>query len=1038
MAGNLSFSIAINLLTENFKKGTNSVKGGLRAMQMQVLTFAAALGASGIGLSNFVSQLIAVARETSRVTTALKNVSGSMGMFADNQRFLLDMAKKYGVEINALTGAFAQFTAASQISGMSMMNQRKIFESVSRAATAFGMSAQDSNSVFLALSQMMSKGKVSSEELRLQMGERLPIALQAMAKAAGVSVAKLDDLMKKGKLMSADVLPKFADALNEMIPNVDTNNLETSMNRLKNAFTEFTKGTGIQSAYKGLIDWLGGAVQNAGENIKAVFTNVAAFVIAVALGKMFKWIAVQLGIAQRAAMVAAAKSAKAAGVAFDAVAWKAQSAAVTVRTAFTRMGAAMKAAFVSALPTAILLVLAMVVAKLKNAYDEAKRVRRIFSDYKFESKISGYTQEVVEIKQQLKIMNDKKQSLENINGAQAKLQKMLGVEKASHKELNELVAKRVELLKETARADFHARKQVETEERNRELAGKMGLSTEQADRIANLNAGRNTSDANSLYYRKIRDEILNQNGKQGPEAIKKVEDYVKEYAQNMRVIADSSAELEKSTIVVNKAGGTTPVVESDDKRTTLQKAEEKYAQSLRELNAKAEIEKMSKNEYNKALDELNASMYIDAKGSNDKQTLESKYFANLQEAVSKPLYSKSLAELEEVQKKHKEEETKLLNLYQNKQLTEKEYKDELRKLTLETAKAAGSISNIGVEGQAYIGAMQFVASTLKPDMPKLEVRDKTFDYKKSKSDIAGEELGVAKNNLEKLKDAAKGNVEQFAKELNAAMLNVTDLETALKIAEVMDDVKKFKEELSDGIYSGMKDIASSADRLVSSFRALDEAFDPEKEASGWEQLMAVWGAMTNVVDSFLSAAKMIESITEITKRLTEAKQKEAEIDTVLTGTKAANAATQTTTAITALSTQTAAEVAASSVKSSAASVEMAAKSTAAYAAIPFVGVGLAASQIATMQAMILAASIPKFETGGIFMGGTASGDKGLARLNKGEMILNAGQQSNLFAAINSGRLGSSQRINIGFDRVRGGDILLAVNNTLKKQGKKPL
>lgn len=38
---------------------------------------------------------------------------------------------------------------------------------------------------------MMSKGKVSSEELRLQMGERLPIALQAMAKAAGVSVGGL-------------------------------------------------------------------------------------------------------------------------------------------------------------------------------------------------------------------------------------------------------------------------------------------------------------------------------------------------------------------------------------------------------------------------------------------------------------------------------------------------------------------------------------------------------------------------------------------------------------------------------------------------------------------------------------------------------------------------------------------------------------------------------------------------------------------------------------------------------------------------------
>ena len=61
------------------------------------------------------------------------------------------------------------------------------------------MSADDSNGVMLALSQMMSKGKVSSEELRLQMGERLPVALQAMAKAAGVSISGLDKLMKEGK-----------------------------------------------------------------------------------------------------------------------------------------------------------------------------------------------------------------------------------------------------------------------------------------------------------------------------------------------------------------------------------------------------------------------------------------------------------------------------------------------------------------------------------------------------------------------------------------------------------------------------------------------------------------------------------------------------------------------------------------------------------------------------------------------------------------------------------------------------------------------
>ena len=104
MGKNLSFAIAINLLTENFKRGTNQVKSAFRSMQAQVLTFAAALGAGGIGLSNLVSRFVEVARETSRVTTSLKNVSGSMSQYADNQKYLLDIAKKYGLEINALTG----------------------------------------------------------------------------------------------------------------------------------------------------------------------------------------------------------------------------------------------------------------------------------------------------------------------------------------------------------------------------------------------------------------------------------------------------------------------------------------------------------------------------------------------------------------------------------------------------------------------------------------------------------------------------------------------------------------------------------------------------------------------------------------------------------------------------------------------------------------------------------------------------------------------------------------------------------------------
>ena len=118
---------------------------------------------------------------------------------------------------------------------------------------------------------------------------------------------------------------------------------------------------------------------------------------------------------------------------------------------------------------------------------------------------------------------------------------------------------------------------------------------------------------------------------------------------------------------------------------------------------------------------------------------------------------------------------------------------------------------------------------------------------------------------------------------------------------------------------------------------------------------------------------------------------------------------------------------------------MAAKSTAAYASIPFAGVGLAAAQIAAMEALILAASIPKFANGGIITGGPSSGDKILARVNAGEMILNQGQQSHLFEAINSGRLdGGGNLYSSVTTKVRAKDLILTINNELKSQGKKPI
>ena len=74
------------------------------------------------------------------------------------------------------------------------------------------------------------------------------------------------------------------------------------------------------------------------------------------------------------------------------------------------------------------------------------------------------------------------------------------------------------------------------------------------------------------------------------------------------------------------------------------------------------------------------------------------------------------------------------------------------------------------------------------------------------------------------------------------------------------------------------------------------------------------------------------------------------------------------------------------------------------------------------QAKSALAQAPAFAMGGIVGGSSFQGDRVLARVNSGEMILNKAQQSTLFGMINNPNMGSS----VGFGgRLRGEDIFFS-------------
>lgn len=106
-----------------------------------------------------------------------------------------------------------------------------------------------------------------------------------------------------------------------------------------------------------------------------------------------------------------------------------------------------------------------------------------------------------------------------------------------------------------------------------------------------------------------------------------------------------------------------------------------------------------------------------------------------------------------------------------------------------------------------------------------------------------------------------------------------------------------------------------------------------------------------------------------------------------------------------------------------------AQGVASASALPFpANLGAIATIVATVASIF--SSLPKFADGGIVGGSSFYGDKLLARVNSGEMILNKKQQAALY-----GMTGGSE-ITLGVSRIQGADLYLSLKNYMSKTGKK--
>jgi tape measure domain-containing protein len=146
-----------------------------------------------------------------RMNVLLKNVSGGADeakkqLLADSSsKFLWDMADNAPFKMESLLDTFVKLKAAGIDPTTGSM--QALVDTVAH----FGGDSEQMKRAGVALSQMLSKGKVTAEELRQQLGDAVPNAMKDMAKALDMTIPQLDAKMKKGLVMSADAVPKLME-----------------------------------------------------------------------------------------------------------------------------------------------------------------------------------------------------------------------------------------------------------------------------------------------------------------------------------------------------------------------------------------------------------------------------------------------------------------------------------------------------------------------------------------------------------------------------------------------------------------------------------------------------------------------------------------------------------------------------------------------------------------------------------------------------------------------------------------------------------
>ena len=275
----------------------------------------AAVGAAiGAQVGNIRKQAGAVAETVAtfnKYQIALAGVSSNQADFNTSIQAAKQFSEQFVVPLDTTIAQYTKLKASVVGAGLGTDETNKAFEALSASVIATGGSTEDLNSALRAASQVFSKGKVSAEELRQQIGERLPGAFTIFADSMGISTKQLDKLLEQGKVtlddfvgFTEELIRRYGTTAEELAkaPELAGARLEVAIKKAQLAFGGFfaNVGAGFQDYFTNLINF---ALENEetlkdviaqfilfGENVATIFTEIGKGIIEI-FGPIFEYLA---------------------------------------------------------------------------------------------------------------------------------------------------------------------------------------------------------------------------------------------------------------------------------------------------------------------------------------------------------------------------------------------------------------------------------------------------------------------------------------------------------------------------------------------------------------------------------------------------------------------------------------------------------------------------------------------------------------------------------------------------------------------------